>query len=144
MTPLANVPTQTTTQVDNYHGELIADPYRWLEDTDAPETTQWVNQQNERTEAFLAAWSTIFPHNVTPGTHYPPTLVVTGDHDDRVVPGHSFKFAAALQDAQPPDDEAPVLIRIETSTGHGHGKPTSKAISECTDVLAFLETALGR
>jgi prolyl oligopeptidase len=82
-------------------------------------------------------------HNIEPGANYPPTLVMTGDHDDRVVPGHSFKFAAALQAAQRPDDTTPFLIRVETSAGHGLGKPTSKSIAERADVLAFLDAALG-
>jgi prolyl oligopeptidase len=82
-------------------------------------------------------------HNVQQGRSYPPTLVLTGDHDDRVVPGHSFKFAAALQAAQEVGSTAPILIRIETSAGHGAGKPTAKAIAERTDVLAFLDAALG-
>ncbi|HEY8340009.1 MAG TPA: prolyl oligopeptidase family serine peptidase, partial [Egibacteraceae bacterium] len=64
------------------------------------------------------------------------------DHDDRVVPAHSFKFAAALQAAQG-DPDAPVLLRVETDTGHGAGKPTSKSIDERADVLAFLTRALG-
>jgi prolyl oligopeptidase len=67
-------------------------------------------------------------------------LVLTGDHDDRVVPGHSFKYAAALQAAQA--GPAPVLIRIETSAGHGGGKPVSKQIEEGADVLAFLARVL--
>ncbi len=75
-------------------------------------------------------------HNIKPGTKYPPTLVTTGDHDDRVVPAHSFKFAATLQAAQAGD--APVLIRIETKAGHGAGKPTSKQIEERADMYAFL------
>ncbi|MBI2775986.1 MAG: S9 family peptidase [Chloroflexi bacterium] len=79
-------------------------------------------------------------HNIRPGTIYPPTLVTTGDHDDRVVPGHSFKFAAALQAAQAGD--APVVIRIDTDAGHGMGKPVGKLIDERADVLAFLELAL--
>ncbi|MGO9198774.1 MAG: prolyl oligopeptidase family serine peptidase [Acidimicrobiales bacterium] len=79
-------------------------------------------------------------HHIREGEHYPPTLVLTGDHDDRVVPGHSFKFAAALQAAQ--GGEGPILIRVETATGHGMGKPTAKRIAEETDVLAFLEAAL--
>jgi prolyl oligopeptidase len=82
-------------------------------------------------------------HNVEPGVCYPPTLITSGDHDDRVVPGHSFKFAATLQAAQGDGCGAPILIRVETSAGHGHGKPTSKAVAERTDVLAFLESALG-
>jgi prolyl oligopeptidase len=80
-------------------------------------------------------------HNLKPGTHYPPTLIVTADHDDRVVPAHSFKFAAALQAAQ--GGPAPVLARIETRAGHGAGKPTAKIIEERADVLAFLVAALG-
>ncbi len=80
-------------------------------------------------------------HNLKPGTRYPATLVATGDHDDRVVPGHSFKFAAALQAAQAGD--APVLIRIQTKAGHGLGKPTALLIEEEADVYAFLAEALG-
>ena len=88
----------------------------------------------------LLAYSPL--HNVRPGVAYPPTLVTTGDHDDRVVPGHSFKFAAALQAAQAGD--APILIRIDTDAGHGLGKPVHKLIDERADVLAFLELALRR
>lgn len=80
-------------------------------------------------------------HNLKKGTKYPAVLVVTADHDDRVVPGHSFKYAAALQDAQ--GGEAPVLIRVETRAGHGAGKPTTKQLDETTDVLAFLDRVLG-
>ena len=80
-------------------------------------------------------------HNIRAGTRYPATLVTTGDHDDRVVPGHSFKFAAALQAAQAGD--APIVIRIDTDAGHGVGKPIAKLIDERADVLAFLELALG-
>ncbi len=80
-------------------------------------------------------------HNIKPGTKYPPTLVTTADHDDRVFPGHSFKFAAAMQDAQA--GPAPVLIRIETRAGHGAGKPTSKVIEDTTDQLSFLVKSLG-
>lgn len=82
-------------------------------------------------------------HNIVPGRRYPPTLVTTGDHDDRVVPGHSFKFVATLQAAQANPSEAPVLIRVETSAGHGRGKPTAKAIAERADVLAFLDQFIG-
>jgi prolyl oligopeptidase len=79
-------------------------------------------------------------HNVRPGTQYPATLLLTGDHDDRVVPGHSFKFAAALQAAQA--GEEPILIRIDTAAGHGAGKPTAKQIESDTDVLTFLAAVL--
>ena len=79
-------------------------------------------------------------HNVRPGTCYPPTLITTADTDDRVVPGHSFKFAAALQAVQACDN--PVLIRIDTRAGHGGGKPTGKRIEEATDLWAFLVKSL--
>ena len=78
---------------------------------------------------------------IKPGTVYPPTLVTTGDHDDRVVPAHSHKFTATLQAAQA--GPGPILTRIETSAGHGAGKPTAKAIAERADVLAFLVKTLG-
>jgi prolyl oligopeptidase len=80
-------------------------------------------------------------HNIKKGTCYPPTMVTTGDTDDRVVPAHSFKFAAGLQYAQA--CENPVLIRIETRAGHGAGKPTSLRIEEAADVYAFLWKSLG-
>ena len=80
-------------------------------------------------------------HNLKKGTTYPATLVTTADHDDRVVPAHSFKFAATLQADQ--GGPNPVLIRIETQAGHGAGKPTSKQIDEATDVWAFTMYNLG-
>jgi prolyl oligopeptidase len=80
-------------------------------------------------------------HNLKPGTKYPPTLITTGDHDDRVVPGHSFKFTARLQACQAGD--APTLIRIQTKAGHGPGKPTAILIEELTDIYAFLVKNLG-
>jgi prolyl oligopeptidase len=79
-------------------------------------------------------------HNIRPGTAYPATLLTTADHDDRVVPAHSHKFAAALQAAQGGD--APILTRIETRAGHGAGKPTTKQIEERADVFAFLAHVL--
>jgi prolyl oligopeptidase len=75
-------------------------------------------------------------HNIKSAVRYPPVLVTTADTDDRVVPGHSFKYVSALQAAEP--DGAPHLIRIETRAGHGSGKPTAKIIEEAADVLAFL------
>jgi prolyl oligopeptidase len=81
-------------------------------------------------------------HNVRDGQSYPAVLITTADHDDRVVPAHSFKFAAALQHAQA--GPAPVMIRIETRAGHGTGKPTSKQIEEAADELSFLWAALVR
>jgi prolyl oligopeptidase len=80
-------------------------------------------------------------HNLKKGAKYPPTLITTADTDDRVVPGHSFKFAARLQEYQGGD--APVLIRIETKAGHGGGKPTTKLIEELTDEYAFLIQVMG-
>ena len=80
-------------------------------------------------------------HNLKPGTNYPATMIITADHDDRVVPAHSFKFAAALQAAHQGDN--PVLIRIETKAGHGAGKPTSKIIEEAADKWGFLMANLG-
>ena len=80
-------------------------------------------------------------HNLKPGSKYPATLVTTADTDDRVVPGHSFKFAARLQACQSGD--APTLIRIETRAGHGAGKPTDKLIEEVADQWAFLVKNLG-
>ena len=89
---------------------------------------------------WLRAYSPL--HNVRPATRYPATLLLTGDHDDRVVPGHSFKFAAALQAAQV--GEEPILIRVDTAAGHGAGKPTGKQIAADADVLTFLAAALPR
>ncbi|WP_306589578.1 prolyl oligopeptidase family protein [Geothrix sp. 21YS21S-4] len=80
-------------------------------------------------------------HTLKPGVKYPPTLVTTGDHDDRVVPAHSHKFTATLQACQ--GGSAPVLTRIETNAGHGAGKPTAKQIEERADVFAFLVKNLG-
>ncbi|MDR3435843.1 prolyl oligopeptidase family serine peptidase [Telmatospirillum sp.] len=87
----------------------------------------------------LLAYSPV--HNVKSGVDYPATLVITGDHDDRVFPAHSFKFAAAMQNANP--DGKPVLIRIETRAGHGQGKPTAKRIAETADVFAFIRQSFG-
>ncbi|HYE74715.1 MAG TPA: prolyl oligopeptidase family serine peptidase [Blastocatellia bacterium] len=91
-------------------------------------------------EEFKALYAYSPLHNLKPGTAYPPTLITTADHDDRVVPAHSFKFAAALQAAQA--GGAPVLIRIETKAGHGAGKPTTKIIEEAADKIAFLTRVL--
>ena len=74
--------------------------------------------------------------NVKDGTHYPPTLISTADHDDRVFPAHSFKFAAAMQHAQAGD--APVLLRVDTRSGHGGGKPIAKIVGDYADMYAFL------
>lgn len=80
-------------------------------------------------------------HNVRAGVRYPATLIMTGDHDDRVYPAHSFKFAAALQHAYPHGQ--PVLLRVETRAGHGQGMPTAKLIDEVVDMYAFVFKAFG-
>jgi prolyl oligopeptidase len=95
----------------------------------------------ENPEEFKALYAYSPLHNLKPGTAYPATLITTADHDDRVVPAHSFKFAAALQAAHTGDN--PVLIRIETKAGHGAGKPTTKQIEESSDKWAFLVKTLG-
>ena len=92
-------------------------------------------------EEFKAIYAYSPLHNLKPGTKYPPTLVLTADHDDRVVPGHSFKFAATLQADQA--GPAPVLIRVETKAGHGAGKSVTKMIDETADAWAFLAHNLG-
>jgi prolyl oligopeptidase len=103
----------------------------------------WMPEYGSPADAaeFKALYAYSPYHNLKPGTCYPPTLVTTADHDDRVFPAHSFKFAAALQAAQACDN--PALIRIETRAGHGAGKPTSKRIEEAADAWAFLVKALG-
>ncbi|MEH6408065.1 MAG: prolyl oligopeptidase family serine peptidase, partial [Leeuwenhoekiella sp.] len=82
---------------------------------------------------YIRSYSPV--QNVKEGVKYPATLVTTGDHDDRVVPAHSFKFAAELQEKQAGD--APVLIRIETDAGHGAGTPVSKTIEQYADIYSF-------
>jgi prolyl oligopeptidase len=103
----------------------------------------WVSDYGSSDDAqgfgYLSRYSPL--QNIKPGTCYPATLVTTADHDDRVVPGHSFKYAATLQAAQSCDK--PVLIRIETKAGHGAGKPISKVIEEAADQLAFAWKNLG-
>ena len=97
----------------------------WISDFGSPDDPEMFKT--------LLAYSPL--HNVQDGTSYPATLMLTGDHDDRVVPAHSFKFTAALQRAQSGD--APVVARIETSTGHSLGKPLSVVAAETADLLAF-------
>lgn len=98
----------------------------------------WVSEYGsaDNAEDFSSLFGYSPLHNIKPDTKYPATLITTADHDDRVVPGHSFKFAATLQAAQAGD--RPILIRIETSAGHGAGTPTSKLIEEAADGYAFL------
>ena len=97
-------------------------------------TSDYGSSENENEFKALYAYSPY--HNLKPKTAYPPTMVTTGDHDDRVVPAHSFKFAARLQEVHTGPN--PVLIRIDVKAGHGAGKPVSKQIEERADQLAFL------
>nr|WP_233494469.1 prolyl oligopeptidase family serine peptidase [Mesonia sp. K7] len=90
-------------------------------------------EDNQEMFNYLKSYSPV--HNVKEGTEYPATLVTTGDHDDRVVPAHSFKFAAELQDKQAGNN--PTLIRIETNAGHGAGTPVSKTIEQYADIYGF-------
>lgn len=103
----------------------------------------WVDDYGsaDNAEEFKALFAYSPYHNLKEGTKYPATLVTTADTDDRVVPGHSFKFTAMLQHCQA--GPAPVLARIETRAGHGAGKPTSKMIEETADQMAFLVKTLG-
>jgi prolyl oligopeptidase len=100
--------------------------YAWISD--------YGSSDNPEDFKYLIKYSPL--QNIHPGTCYPPTLITTADHDDRVVPGHSFKFTATLQAAQACDN--PVLIRIDTKAGHGGGKPLAKAVDEAADVMAFM------
>jgi prolyl oligopeptidase len=102
-------------------------------------TSDYGSSENKKDFPFLYAYSPL--HHIAKGCCYPPTLITTADHDDRVVPAHSFKFAATLQAAQGCDK--PTLIRIETRAGHGAGKPTTKIIEETADRWAFLVKELG-
>lgn len=104
----------------------------------------WVSDYGspDNPEEFKAIYAYSPYHNLKPGTRYPATMIVTSDHDDRVVPAHSYKYAAALQAAQAPDGP-PTLIRVETRAGHGAGKPTTKIIEEVSDIYAFVRKSLG-
>ena len=96
-------------------------------------------EQSKEMFEYLKGYSPV--HNVKPGVKYPATMVTTGDHDDRVVPAHSFKFAAELQDKQA--GEFPTLIRIETNAGHGAGTPISKTIEQYADIYGFTLYSMG-
>jgi prolyl oligopeptidase len=96
---------------------------------------------SENADEFKALYAYSPLHNVRAGVTFPPILITTADHDDRVVPAHSFKYAAAIQAVE--TGPAPKLIRIETSAGHGAGKPTSKIIEERSDILAFIANVFG-
>lgn len=112
--------------MDMLRFDRFTEGHSWVDDYGYPN-----KEEDFRT---LLAYSPY--HNIRPGVHYPPLLATTADTDDRVVPGHSFKYIAAMQAADP--NGAPHLIRIETRAGHGSGKPTAKVIEETADVLAFL------
>jgi prolyl oligopeptidase len=96
-------------------------------------------EDSEEMFRYLLGYSPV--HNVREGVKYPATLITTGDHDDRVVPAHSFKFAAHLQDKQA--GKNPVLIRIETNAGHGAGTPVSKSIEQYADIFGFTLWSMG-
>lgn len=102
-------------------------------------TGDYGSSDNAEDFAYLIKYSPL--HNIQEGVQYPATLVTTADHDDRVVPAHSYKFIAELQSKH--KGENPVLIRIETMAGHGAGKPTSKQIEEAADVISFIMINLG-
>ena len=122
---LAGVALPAVGVMDMLRFHLFTIGAAWVSDFGSPE--------NPEEFAVLREYSPL--HNIEDGTAYPATLVLTGDHDDRVVPAHSFKFTAALQHAQA--GEAPVLTRIETSTGHSVGKPARVVAAENADLLAF-------
>lgn len=104
----------------------------------------WVSDygSSENADEFKTLYAYSPYHNIKDGVEYPPTLITTADHDDRVVPAHSYKFAARMQHAQAGNN--PIIIRIETSAGHGAGTPVSKQIEQATDALAFLKYHLGK
>jgi prolyl oligopeptidase len=106
--------------------------WAWKADYGAP---------SENKEEFEAIYKYSPLHNLKPGTHYPPTLITTADHDDRVFPAHSFKFAATMQKDQAGTN--PVLIRIETRAGHGGGMPLSKRVDLTADEYIFMVKSLG-
>ena len=102
-------------------------------------TVEYGNADSASQFPFIYKYSPY--HNLKPGVSYPATLVTTADHDDRVVPAHSFKFASRLQEYNAGNN--PVLIRIETNAGHGAGKPTSKQLDETADIWSFVMYNLG-
>ena len=109
--------------------------YAWKSDYGSPSDTK---------DEFEAIYKYSPVHNVHAGTHYPPTMILTADHDDRVFPAHSFKFAAAMQAAaEKTPGAAPVLIRVETRAGHGGGMPLSKQLDVTADMYGFLVKELG-
>lgn len=117
------MPTVGVMDMLRFHKFTIG--WAWVSDYGSPDDPQ----------DFKALYAYSPYHNIKPGSFYPPTMITTGDHDDRVYPAHSYKFAAAMQHAQAGD--APILIRIDTRAGHGVGKPTAKLIEESADLWAF-------
>ena len=106
--------------------------YAWADD-------YGTSADNEEMFKYLYGYSPL--HNIKEGVNYPATLAITADHDDRVVPAHTFKYMAELQAKD--GGKNPVLVRIETRAGHGAGKPTAKQIEEATDVYSFIMYNLG-
>ena len=125
----ASLPAVGVMDMLRFHKFTIG--WAWVSDYGSPENP----------EEFKALYAYSPFHNIKPGTSYPATFVTTADHDDRVVPAHSFKYTAALQEAQA--GPAPILIRIQTKAGHGAGKPTLMYIEEQADEYAFLVKVLG-
>ncbi|MBX2798137.1 MAG: prolyl oligopeptidase family serine peptidase [Myxococcales bacterium] len=125
----AAIPTVGVLDLLRYHRWTIG--WAWASD-------YGTSEESEASFRNLLALSPL--HNATEGT-YPPTLIMTADHDDRVVPAHSYKFAAALQAAQL--GEAPILLRVDVRAGHGQGKPMSMALDEVADMWTFLDRFLG-
>jgi prolyl oligopeptidase len=125
----AAVPTVGVMDMLRFHKFTIGSA--WTSDYGSPDDPEEFK--------YLFAYSPY--HNIQSGKAYPPTLITTGDHDDRVVPSHSYKFAAALQAAQ--GGPAPILIRVDVRAGHGFGKPVSMQIAEVVDVMAFLVKVMG-
>ncbi|MBN1259339.1 MAG: S9 family peptidase, partial [Anaerolineae bacterium] len=123
----AALPTVGVMDMLRFHKFTVG--WAWVSDYGSPE--------DPAEFTTLYAYS---PYHNLRAAQYPATLILTGDHDDRVLPAHSYKFAAAMQAAQ--QSEAPVLIRIETKAGHGAGKPTQLLIAERADMWAFLVKAL--
>src|SRR5574343_514898 len=101
---------------------------------------EYGSSDNKEQFAYLMKYSPL--HNVKSGVNYPATMIMTADHDDRVVPAHSFKFAAELQHQQQANGN-PILIRIDSKAGHGAGKPTAKLIEDATDMWSFILWNLG-
>ena len=121
----ASVPQVGVMDMLRYHKFTIG--WNWASD-------YGTSEESKEMFDYLYAYSPL--HNLKPSKNYPPTLVTTADHDDRVVPAHSFKFAARLQECN--EGPNPTLIRIDTNAGHGAGKPMSKVLEEQADTYSFI------